>query len=127
MRIAFVGCGFVADYYYRSVELHDELELVGARRWRPEEPALERRHRAEAEPAGREAEALAHEVGGCDGYSRADFIVPAAGDPVLLEVNTLPGLTERSLLPQEAAAEGTSYRDLRLFILDRALARRSPA
>jgi D-alanine-D-alanine ligase len=68
---------------------------------------------------------LAHEAGGCDGYSRVDFIVPPGGDPVLLEVNTLPGLTERSLLPQEAAAEGTSYRDLCLFILERALSRRS--
>ena len=49
----------------------------------------------------RELAVLAHEAGGCDGYSRVDFIVPPAGDPVLLEVNTLPGLTERSLLPQE--------------------------
>ena len=75
----------------------------------------------------RELAELAHAAGGCDGYSRVDFIVPASGDPVLLEVNTLPGLTERSLLPQEAAAEGIGYRDLCLFILDRAHGRRSPA
>ena len=76
---------------------------------------------AAADRRVRELALLAHEVGGCDGYSRVDFIVPAAGDPVLLEVNTLPGLTERSLLPQEAAVEGMGYRALCLDILDRAL------
>jgi len=82
---------------------------------------------AAADRRVRELAALAHEVAGCDGYSRVDFIVPGTGDPVLLEVNTLPGLTERSLLPQEAAAEGTSYRDLCLYILERAVRRRSRA
>jgi len=71
----------------------------------------------------RELAARAHELGGCDGYSRVDFIVPPSGDPVLLEVNTLPGMTERSLLPQEAAEVGIDYRALCLFILERALHR----
>ena len=65
----------------------------------------------------------AHRLAGCDGYSRADFIVPAEGPPVLLEVNTLPGMTPRSLLPQEAAAAGLGFRDLCLEIVARALAR----
>lgn len=60
-------------------------------------------------------------VAGCRGYARIDFIVTAAGLPVLLEVNTLPGLTARSLLPQEAAAIGLDYRGLCLSILDAAL------
>ncbi len=63
-----------------------------------------------------------HSAAGCRGYSRADFIVPrsSAGfeEPVLLEVNTLPGLTERSLLPQEAAAVGMGYGELCLRILE---------
>ena len=39
-------------------------------------------------------------------YSRADFIVTPDGTPYFLEINTLPGMTKTSLLPQEAAAVG---------------------
>jgi len=60
---------------------------------------------------------------GCDGYARIDFIVPAQGEPVVLEVNTLPGFTSRSLLPQEAAAVGMDYRSLCLWVLEAALRR----
>ncbi|MCC6406400.1 MAG: D-alanine--D-alanine ligase [Planctomycetes bacterium] len=69
----------------------------------------------------------AHEAARCSGYSRTDFIVPAQGEPVLLEVNTLPGLTPRSLLPQEAAVVGIDYRSLCLGLAEGALARRRPA
>ncbi len=48
---------------------------------------------------------LAHTTLGCEGCSRSDFIVTAAG-PVMLELNTIPGMTETSLLPQGAAAAG---------------------
>ena len=70
-------------------------------------------------------------MAGCDGYSRVDFIVPpgtprASGEPVLLEINTLPGLTPRSLLPREAAAAGIDYPRLCLEIIARALARPWP-
>lgn len=37
-------------------------------------------------------------------YSRADFIVTEDGTPYFLEINTLPGMTPTSLVPQEAAA-----------------------
>lgn len=47
----------------------------------------------------------AHEAVGCRGFSRSDMILDD-GDPVWLEVNTIPGLTETSLYPQEAAAAG---------------------
>ncbi len=60
---------------------------------------------------------------GCDGYARLDFIVPGDGEPVLLEANTLPGFTARSLLPQEAAAAGMDYRGLCLYVIDAALRR----
>ena len=50
----------------------------------------------------------AHRILGCSGYSRADFIL--AGEvPVLLEVNTLPGMTATSLLPRAAAAAGLDF------------------
>ena len=42
-------------------------------------------------------------------YSRADFIVTEDGTPYFLEINTLPGMTPTSLVPQEAAAVGIDY------------------
>jgi len=48
----------------------------------------------------------AHRALGCEGYSRTDIISSAEG-PVFLELNTLPGLTRASFLPQQLAAEGT--------------------
>lgn len=65
----------------------------------------------------------AHTVLGCEGYSRADFIVPVQGPPVLLEVNTLPGMTPTSLLPQEAAAVGLSFEQLIQRLIDLGIAR----
>lgn len=65
----------------------------------------------------------AHTVLGCEGYSRADFIVPERGAPVLLEVNTLPGMTPTSLLPQEAAAVGLSFDQLIQRLIDLGIAR----
>jgi D-alanine-D-alanine ligase len=50
-------------------------------------------------------------IGGRD-YARVDVMVKANGDPVVLEVNTLPGMTETSLLPKAAAAAGISYAEL---------------
>ena len=45
-------------------------------------------------------------------YSRADFIVTEDGTPYFLEINTLPGMTPTSLVPQEAAAVGIDYATL---------------
>ena len=45
-------------------------------------------------------------------YSRADFILDDAGELWFLEINTLPGMTPTSLVPQEAAAVGISYSEL---------------
>ncbi len=52
------------------------------------------------------------EVTGCDGAPRVDIIVPDGGEPVILEVNTIPGMTETSLLPKAAAAAGIPFDDL---------------
>ena len=50
-----------------------------------------------------------HALVGLSVYSRSDFIVDAQGKPWFLEINTLPGMTPTSLLPQEAAAAGIDY------------------
>jgi D-alanine-D-alanine ligase len=63
--------------------------------------------------------ARAHAAAECEGYSRTDVIVPAqGGEPIVLEINTLPGMTSRSLLPLAAAEAGISYRALCLRLLE---------
>ena len=58
-------------------------------------------------------------------YSRADFIVTQDGTPWFLEINTLPGMTPTSLLPQEAAAAGIGYGELCERIIKASLDARS--
>lgn len=62
----------------------------------------------------------AHQALGLKGYSRSDFILTADG-PVLLETNTIPGMTATSLLPQAAAAAGLSFSQLLDRLIDLAL------
>ncbi|MBK6848763.1 MAG: D-alanine--D-alanine ligase [Proteobacteria bacterium] len=54
----------------------------------------------------------AHQALGCSGATRVDMIVSDLGNEYVLEVNTLPGLTPRSLLPRLADHAGLSYADL---------------
>lgn len=51
----------------------------------------------------------AHRALGLEVYSRVDILLRADGSPFVLETNTIPGMTETSLLPKAAAAEGTSF------------------
>jgi D-alanine-D-alanine ligase len=75
-----------------------------------------------AEQKAREYALTAHNAVGALDASRTDMIVK--GDEiVVLEVNTLPGLTETSLLPNSAASVGISYDDLCERILLSALKR----
>jgi D-alanine-D-alanine ligase len=55
---------------------------------------------------------LAHEALKLGGYSRVDFRLTPAGDLFCLEVNTLPGMTATSLLPQAARGVGIEFPDL---------------
>ena len=50
-------------------------------------------------------------------------MVRPAGEPVVLEVNTLPGMTPTSLLPKAAAAAGIGYEELCRQIIDLAMRR----
>lgn len=58
---------------------------------------------------------------GLEVYSRADFIVDETGTPWFLEINTLPGMTPTSLVPQEAAAVGIDYPSLCRIIVEESL------
>jgi len=66
---------------------------------------------------GREVSLAAHQALGCQGYSRVDLRIDPAGEPYLLEVNTLPGMTSHSLIPKAAAARGIDYAELCVRIL----------
>ena len=60
-------------------------------------------------------------------YGRVDVVFAETGEPFVLEVNTIPGMTEASLLPEAAAAAGINYVDLcaRIIALSRARTERS--
>ena len=57
---------------------------------------------------------------GCTGHARPDLRISAAGEPFVLEVNTLPGLTKTSLLPKIARSVGIDYPTLCEHILETA-------
>src|SRR5574337_115690 len=67
----------------------------------------------------------AYEVLGCEGAVRVDFRITPRGRPYVLEINTVPGMTETSLLPMAAAHVGIAYDDLVEQILQSALDRAS--
>ena len=60
---------------------------------------------------------------GCAGFARVDLMLPEDGEPYVLEANSVPGLTETSLLPQAADAAGIPFDALVERILSMALAR----
>jgi D-alanine-D-alanine ligase len=60
----------------------------------------------------------AHRALGLEVYSRVDVILSETGDAFVLEANTIPGMTEASLLPEAAAAAGISYGDLCARIIE---------
>jgi len=76
-------------------------------------------------PAQKEAELKAltlqaFRAVGCSGWGRIDIMLDAAEKPWLLEVNTIPGMTDHSLVPMAARAKGISFEDLVVRILDTA-------
>ncbi len=60
-------------------------------------------------------------------YGRVDVILPENGAPTVLEVNTIPGMTEASLLPEAAAAAGITYPELCARIIELSRAREEAA
>jgi len=69
-----------------------------------------------------EAALAGHRSLGIEIYSRVDVLLDADGNPFVLEANTIPGMTETSLLPKSAAAAGISFPDLCVRIAEQSLA-----
>jgi D-alanine-D-alanine ligase len=64
---------------------------------------------------------------GLEVYSRVDVLLPDNNKPTVLEINTIPGMTEASLLPEAAAAAGISYVELCRRIIELSAARKGRA
>lgn len=60
---------------------------------------------------------------GCHGFARVDFMVPEEGEPQVLEVNSIPGLTRTSLMPMAAEAAGITFEELAQRLLATAASR----
>ena len=87
-------------------------------------------------PAGLGAEAESHlgalalgafDAAGAEGWGRVDFMMDATGRPLLLEINTVPGMTDHSLVPMAARAAGTEFDTLVWRILETSLVRQRRA
>jgi D-alanine-D-alanine ligase len=57
------------------------------------------------------------------GFSRSEFII-VDGEPFMLEMNTIPGLTTESLIPQQARSAGITLEDLFTNSIELALAKK---
>ncbi|MNC96565.1 D-alanine--D-alanine ligase B [compost metagenome] len=57
---------------------------------------------------------------GCSGWGRVDAMLAGDGNAYLLEVNTIPGMTDHSLVPMAARAKGISFEQLVVRILEAA-------
>jgi len=55
---------------------------------------------------------------GCQGWGRVDFLLDKYGTPYVLEVNTVPGLTDHSLVPMSAKQAGINFNELMIKILE---------
>ncbi len=60
---------------------------------------------------------------GAAGWGRADFMMDRTGRPLLLEINTIPGMTEHSLVPMAARTAGIEFDELAWRVLETSFAR----
>jgi D-alanine-D-alanine ligase len=83
-------------------------------------------------PAGISAQAEAHmaslalaafDAVGAEGWGRADFMADHTGRPLLLEINTVPGMTDHSLVPMAAKAAGIDFDELCWQVLETSFTR----
>lgn len=62
-----------------------------------------------------------HKLLGCRHYSRVDFLLDRNNDPWFLEINTLPGMTETSLLPKSLESAGVNFNQIIEKIIEEAM------
>ncbi len=67
----------------------------------------------------------AFEAAGAEGWGRADFMMDAAGRPLLLEINTVPGMTSHSLVPMAARAIDVQFDELVWRVLETSFTRQA--
>jgi D-alanine-D-alanine ligase len=72
------------------------------------------------ERAIQEAALRAFDLIGCSGWGRVDVMLDRAGTAYLLEINTIPGMTDHSLVPMAARASGIEFDELCMRILESA-------
>jgi len=77
--------------------------------------------------AAQDAAIKAHRALGCRHISRSDFIVTPEDEVYILEVNTIPGMTQTSLVPDAAKAAGIEFSDLIALLVEFALDNQSPS
>ena len=63
----------------------------------------------------------AFKAAGAEGWGRVDLMCDKAGNPYLIEVNTVPGMTDHSLVPMAAKAHGIDFQKLVMSILEQTL------
>jgi D-alanine-D-alanine ligase len=76
-----------------------------------------------AERALQRAALAAFRATGAQGWGRVDFMMAADGVPLLLEINTIPGMTDHSLVPMAARATGVDFDELVWRVLETSFAR----
>ena len=92
--------GEMFDYHAKYID-HDTQYILSP----VLEKAVEKRAKCDA--------LKAHNVIGCSGFSRVDIIISDRDKkPYILEINTIPGMSERSLLPKSARIKGISFPEL---------------
>jgi len=92
---------YEAKYLSNSTVYHCPCGLDDAQEKRVQELAIE-----------------AFRVLGCRGWGRVDFLLDEKGNPYVLEMNTLPGMTDHSLVPMAAKQAGIPFDDLVIEILE---------
>jgi D-alanine-D-alanine ligase len=118
--------GILGDRALPVIEIHPEGEIFdyrskytkGVTRYEVPAPLTETERMLVQQVALRAFRSLK-----CRDYGRVDVMLGKDGIPYVLEVNTLPGLTETSLMPMAAAQEGMSFNELCLQLLAMALNR----
>lgn len=116
-----VSCGVLGNAHASHVRALPVIEIVSNSYFFDYTAKYESKETREICPADlpetlttriQEASVVVHETLGCDGLTRSDFIVGEDGVLYFLEINTIPGMTETSLCPQEAQAAGISFGEL---------------